>query len=204
MTMIYLARHGESEANVRRVFSNRWGHPTDLPLTELGKRQAELGAKWLVGRGATHIYAAPLIRAQETAAIFQAALDLPITILEDLDEVRVGDLDGRDDPEAWETFEGIFHRWYAGDESAQFPGGETFGEALARYQAALREIAVRHPGGTAIAVTHGGIQLTVLPRICPTLDRSSRSLPNVAISQVEVTTDGFACHLWGSTAHLDG
>jgi 2,3-bisphosphoglycerate-dependent phosphoglycerate mutase len=203
MTTVYLARHGESEANVRKVFSNKWGGgSTDLPLTILGRRQADQGARWLAGRGATHIYAAPLLRAQQTAAIFKEALNLPVTILEDLDEVRVGDLDGRADPKAWEIFDAIFDRWYAGDKSAGFPGGETFGQALERYQEALREIALRHPSGTAIAVTHGGIQLTVLPRICPTMDSSARSLPNVAISQIEVTPDGFACHLWGSTAHL--
>jgi broad specificity phosphatase PhoE len=201
MTTLYLVRHGESEANVRRVFSNG---KVDLPLTELGRWQAQQAAAWLAGRGVAGVYSAPLLRARQTAQIIAGRLDVPVTVLDDLDEVRVGDLDGRDDPASWEIHAQVLERWYTGDLEAAWPGGETFRQALARFEAALRQIARRHPDGAAAAVSHGAIQLTVLPRLCPSLDQGARTLPNVALSTLEITPDGFACTLWASTAHLPG
>ena len=199
MATLYLVRHGESVANVRHVFSNG---RLDLPLTGLGREQARRAAAWLADRGIAHVFSAPLLRARQTAEIIAGHLGAGTTVLPDLDEVRVGNLDGRDDPESWAIYDRVMARWYAGDEAAAFPGGERLGEALARYRGALREIGRRYPDGVVAAVTHGGIQLTVLPRLCPTLDGSARTLPNVAITTLEVTPDGFACTLWGSTAHL--
>jgi broad specificity phosphatase PhoE len=201
MTTLYLLRHGESEANVRRIFSNG---KVDLPLTELGRRQAQQTATWLEGRGVACVFSAPLLRARQTAQIVARHLGVPVTVLGDLDEVRVGDLDGRDDPAGWEILARVLDRWYAGDLDAAFPGGETFRQALARFEAALRQIALLYPDGAVAAVTHGAIQLTVLPRLCPASDLVTRTLPNVAVSTLEITPQGFACTLWASTAHLTG
>ncbi|HET7769041.1 MAG TPA: histidine phosphatase family protein [Chloroflexota bacterium] len=203
MTTIYLLRHGESEANVRRVFSNG---KLDLPLTELGRQQAARAGRWLMDKGITHVYTAPLLRARQTARILAEQLILgdPI-VLQDLDEVRVGDLDTRDDTEAWACYDVIFGAWLNGDEDSRFPGGESFAEARHRYAAALRQIADAHPNGTVVAATHGGIQLTVLPRLCPTITfgPAGPQMPHVAINRLEVTPDGIACSLWASTAHLE-
>ena len=203
MTTIYLLRHGESEANVRRVFSNG---KLDLPLTELGRHQAACAGRWLKDKGITHVYSAPLLRAQQTAAILaeQLGLDQP-TVLEDLDEVRVGDLDTRDDSEAWAHYDVVFGAWLNGDDDSRFPGGESFAVARHRYAAALSQIAEAHPNGTVVAATHGGIQLTVLPRLCPTISfgPDGPQMPHVAINRLEVTPDGFACSLWASTAHVE-
>jgi probable phosphoglycerate mutase len=172
VTAVYLVRHGESVANVERVFSNG---RVDLPLTERGRAQAQRLAAWLAappgdgsgapgaeghpnasgaapaggaGRGLAHAYSAPLRRAQETAGIVATHLGLPCTVLADLDEVRVGDLDGRRDAAAWALYDAVVARWRAGDETAAFPGGETFRQASQRFAGALREIARRHPGAT--------------------------------------------------------
>ena len=202
MTTIYLLRHGESEANVRRVFSNG---KLDLPLTALGRDQAARAGRWLGDKGIINVYAAPLLRAQQTAQILVDQLSLgPPTVLADLDEVRVGDLDTRDDAGAWTNYDVVMRGWLDGVTDARFPGGESFGEACARYEAALRQIANRHPEGTVVATTHGGIQLTVLPRLCPTITfgPDGPHMPHVAINRLEVVPGGFACSLWASTSHL--
>jgi 2,3-bisphosphoglycerate-dependent phosphoglycerate mutase len=200
MTTIYLVRHGESEANVRRIFSNG---KVDLPLTDLGRRQAALATSWLTERGVSHVFTSPLLRARETAQIIAQRLEVDVTILEGLDEVRVGELDGSDDQRNWDLHDQVLARWYEGHLDVAFPGGETLAEALARFEAALREISFRYPQGSVAAVTHGAVQLTVLPRLCPAMNQTSRTLPNVAISTLHVTPDGFTCSLWGSTAHLE-
>jgi bisphosphoglycerate-dependent phosphoglycerate mutase len=57
---LYLVRHGESEANVLGVFSNRgFKHP----LTAHGREQAVGLAGLLAGKGISRIYTSPLQRA---------------------------------------------------------------------------------------------------------------------------------------------
>src|SRR5436190_22995886 len=205
-TTIYLVRHGESEANVQRVFSNG---KVDLPLTALGRYQAEQAAGWLATRTtAAHVFSSPLLRARQTAAIVGAALGSEMSVLDDLDEVRVGDLDGRRDAESWAVHDRVIARWRAGHRGIAFPGGESYGQAFDRFSAALREMARRYPGQPIVAVSHGAIQMTVLPRLCPSLGQELRrarhrwGLRNAAITILEVTARGIACPLWGATDHV--
>ena len=205
LTTIYLVRHGESEANVQRIFSNG---KVDLPLTQLGRRQAEHAATWLSGRGATHVYSSPLLRARETAAIIATAAGVATSVLDDLDEVRVGELDGRRDAESWALHDRVIARWRSGHRSVSFPSGESFGQAYDRFTAVLRELARRHPGQTVVAVSHGAIQMTVLPRLCPALGRALARerhrwpLRNAAITTLEVSPQGVACPTWGAIDHV--
>src|SRR5690348_11391138 len=65
VTTIYLVQHGDKE----RL-------PGDPGLTELGKRQAALTARWLRGKGLKALYSSPLRRARETAESVGAATGL--------------------------------------------------------------------------------------------------------------------------------
>ena len=61
---IYLLRHGESVANVRRVMA---GQKDDCALTDLGMQQARQAGEELVSTGITRIVSSPLKRALSTA-----------------------------------------------------------------------------------------------------------------------------------------
>ncbi|MBI3970791.1 MAG: histidine phosphatase family protein [Chloroflexi bacterium] len=205
MATIYLVRHGQSQANVERVFSNG---RVDLPLTDLGYRQAGQAAAWLDGRNVRRVYASPLLRARQTAAVIAERLDVPVEVLVDLDEIRVGDLDGRRDGRSWTLHDTVLGRWRAGDRAARFPGGESYGEAYDRFSKMLQQIAVRHAGEAVVAVTHGAIVGTVVPRLCPTLwedvsqGKLHWSLQNAAITTLEVAADGVSCSAWGYVGHV--
>lgn len=205
MTTIYFVRHGESQANVERVFSNG---RVDLPLTALGWRQAAQAARWLERRGVAHVYSSPLLRARQTAQLIARRTGIMVTVLADLDEIRVGDLDGRRDAASWTLHDQIVARWRTGDRAAAFPGGESYGQAYDRFAAAVHEVARAHPEQVVAAVTHGAILGTVVPRLCPALgDEITRgavrwALRNAAITTLEVSPDGFACPTWGYVGHL--
>lgn len=66
--MIYFIRHGESEANVKKVFA---GQKDDTPITEEGRQQAKATAQEIIKEGLKidKIYSSPLKRAYETAEI---------------------------------------------------------------------------------------------------------------------------------------
>lgn len=83
-TKVHLLRHGEVE-NPEGVL---YGRLPGFGLTPLGKEMAVEVADYLVATGAdlTHVYASPLLRAQETALPTARAFDLPIEANADLIE----------------------------------------------------------------------------------------------------------------------
>lgn len=94
--MIYFIRHGESEANERKVFA---GQKDDSVLTEKGREQAKTTAKEILAEGIKidRIITSPLIRAIETAHIIAKEIDFDISkIIKDkrLIEYDLGTLSG--------------------------------------------------------------------------------------------------------------
>src|SRR5215213_6896136 len=86
----YYLRHGETEANAAGTIAGS----LDVELTPLGREQARLAARALAGAPITAIYASPLRRARETAQPIAEALQLPVTILDEIAERNWGDLEG--------------------------------------------------------------------------------------------------------------
>ena len=69
MKRVYLVRHGQTESSAKHAYSGQ----ADIPLTELGRRQAREAGEQLRGAGVDRIYTSPLVRAADTAeAIAQA------------------------------------------------------------------------------------------------------------------------------------
>ena len=86
----YYLRHGETEANAAGTIAGS----LDVELTKLGRDQARIAARRLADAPITGIYASPLRRARETAQPIAEALDLPVTILDEIAERNWGDLEG--------------------------------------------------------------------------------------------------------------
>lgn len=94
--MIYFIRHGESEANVKKVFA---GQKEDSLLTDEGREQAKITAKEIIKEGLKidKIYSSPLKRASETAKIIAEELGFDaseIIIEERVIEYDMGSLTG--------------------------------------------------------------------------------------------------------------
>lgn len=200
MALLHVLRHGESQANVEHVFSNGL---VDLPLTARGERQAEAAARRLAGRPLRATYSSPLLRARQTAGVIAGRLGTSVTVLDDLDEVRVGSLDGRREPEAWAVYDRVMERWARGEPDARFPDGESFAEATARVRRALDFLAGEHAAGEeVVAVVHGGIMMTVVPRLVAMPPGLELLLPNCAISTLRLTPPSAVCESWGAVDHL--
>ena len=93
-THLYLIRHGQSNVNVTPIVGGMKG---DKGLTELGVRQAEKLRDRLMRSGeikADVLISSTLPRARQTAEILQSALDVPILLDDDVQEVRLGVGDG--------------------------------------------------------------------------------------------------------------
>ena len=124
-------------------------------LTERGFEQAHGVAERLGDAGATRILASPLRRARETAEVIAERLDLEITEVEELRELResegFGDLSLEDQrPRRWSEW--MAEHGDAPDHS--YRGGESFNEITERVLA-LQERLVADGVETTIAVSHG-------------------------------------------------
>jgi broad specificity phosphatase PhoE len=199
VTRLYLARHGESQANVEGVFSNG---VLDHPLTDLGRRQARALAEWLRPRRVSTVYASPLRRAQETAFAVASRVEAPVVTCEELREVKVGSLDGRSGEEAWAVYHGVVERWRRGELEARFPGGEDGLEANERVVRVLSEIADRHASGSVAVISHGEVLSQVLSRLVQLPPGIGAGLGVCAVVVAERLDGAWTCECWNSTEHL--
>jgi probable phosphoglycerate mutase len=87
----YYLRHGETEANARRLICGA----LDVELTPLGRAQAHAAARALANEPITAIYSSPLSRARETAEAVASALGLSVTIVPEIAERGRGELEGQ-------------------------------------------------------------------------------------------------------------
>src|SRR5262245_2978256 len=154
MRTLYLARHGQSEANAMRRFQGR----QDIPLSALGRRQAVALSAGLSRRRVAHVYASPLARARHTAEIVVAQHGVPLTLVDDLRELSLGEWEGRTVDEIKALPGDPYSCWVRDPVAACPPGGEALGVVQARVIRAIEAIAAAHPNGEdVLIVCHGGV-----------------------------------------------
>lgn len=172
MNRVYWVRHGENRANLTREFSYK---KVDYPLTPRGVLQAEQAAAYFAGKPIRAVYSSPLLRARQTAEIIAAPLSLPVEVLEELREINVGDLEGREpSPEAWALHDNIFAEWWRGGRETAFPGGENGYQVLVRIRTAVNQILAGRRGEEIVIVSHGGCLLMSLADIAPGSERQPK------------------------------
>jgi len=151
VTVILLARHGETDWNIQ----GRWQGHADRPLNDAGREQArELAETLAAGRTIDVVYSSDLIRAHETARIVAERLGLPVTVDVGLREVDVGDWSGRAHDEVESLDPEGFRRWQGGGKG--WNGGESYEEMGSRVVGTVLRLANAHPGKTILIVSHGG------------------------------------------------
>jgi broad specificity phosphatase PhoE len=187
---IAYVRHAESTANVTRQLSHAVdGHP----LTGRGLSQARALADELAagraGEIGMPIFTSPLQRALETAGIVARRLGREITVVETLREINVGDLDGRNDAEAWRIYDGIMASWYVGALDVAFPGGEDGHALVSRLRAGLAHVAAEAAGQPVVVIGHGGILRVALRHLVPGREPCDIELANCAMVQLLVALE---------------
>lgn len=150
MTIILLARHGETDWN-RDL---RWQGQADPPLNARGRGQSRALAEELADVPLAAIYSSDLRRARETAEIVGTRKGMTVEARPELREVDVGSWSELTSAEVEERFPGAFQRWQdVGDPT--WEGGETHAEMAERVLSAVVEIAAAHDENVLI-VAHGG------------------------------------------------
>jgi len=151
VTVFHLVRHGE-HALQGRIIAGRSG---GIGLSSRGRDEAAAVAERLTREQIEAIYASPLDRTRETAAILGSRLDLPVAVRDDLIELDFGEWTGL-------TFDQVRNDerwipWRSCRSIAAIPGGESWRQVQDRAVAALFDLRRRHPAGAVALVTHGDV-----------------------------------------------
>jgi len=131
-----------------------WGS-TDIPLNDLGIKQAEQLRDRLASVKITHFYSSNLSRARDTAKIIAAPHRREVTACEELGECNFGFVEGL-------TYEEIkkLHPALAEElgkmEAVSFPGGESLEKFHTRVQSFLNRLEKHKPQDIIAIVAHGG------------------------------------------------
>lgn len=207
-TVLYLIRHGATEANIARP-PRLQGRRHNPPLSRLGVRQAEATRDLLAIRPIDRCYASPLVRAVQTAAIVAAPHGLAPLPLEALTECDVGRWEGLD----WQTIRTLdsegFQRYQANPAEFGYPGGESFRNVHDRVALTLNELLEIHACESILVVAHHIVNRTYLAGLLGlTPDQANQvTLDNCGISvivrdgaETMVNTLNAAFHLQGVAA----
>jgi broad specificity phosphatase PhoE len=162
VTQLILVRHGETEANVGRV----WHGSADAPLTKRGRMQVAATARHFAGLQercpVDAFYVSPLQRARSTAAAIAEAIGMEPRVDPELREFSIGDWEGRSFDDLREQ-EDLWGRWER-DPGFSPPNGESPLSFGRRAVQVLERLVVAHPGETVLVVSHGGLIGAVLAR----------------------------------------
>ncbi|NGY61692.1 histidine phosphatase family protein [Lentzea sp. NEAU-D13] len=190
---LLLVRHGETASNIERKLDTAMPGP---PLTELGHKQARELADTLGAEDLVAVYASIGLRAQQTAQPTAERFGLPVQVLEGVEEIQVGSLEGRNDTAAYKAYLETVIRWAEGALDVAFPdGGESGQQVLDRFLSAIESI---RQDGTVMVVTHGGagrMGALALASNVP-VELAENLLPNTGVVVLETEGDGWMCRSW--------
>lgn len=196
-----MIRHGQSTWNREHRIQGQ----LDPPLSEEGRRQAELLAGRLLGRSFAGFYASDLKRAFETAELIGRLIELRPQPMLGLREIFLGEWEGLNTHEIAERYPEAWASWVEEPDWDVVPGGEGAAFFEARVASALDDVLRAHASGDVLVVTHGGVIQVALHRV---VGRPSRGLfpfkiQNASITQIEKRNGRMVIGGVNDIAHLE-
>jgi len=187
VTKLYLVRHGQSAGNAE----GRFGGHSPTPLSELGKRQAEITAQALAKEHINVIYSSDLFRAVETAQPLADALGLKVNKTSAFRERNIGVLEGLTFDESKEAFPRDYYALVNRHVHHVITKGESYRHLLRRATGALREILRIHRGERVVIFSHTGAICFLTLHLIGAINRKTTQTPwlvtsNCGINRFEI------------------
>jgi broad specificity phosphatase PhoE len=174
---LILVRHGESEGNRDRTFTQN----PQVPLTAHGREQARSAGLRIARRyKPTRIVASPYLRAWQTAEVIAEVLEFRVEAEADLREQDFGIFAGQ--PYEAVLSDAAYHegpRW-----DWRPPGGESLTDVYQRVVPVFEQIAAAGRGLDIVVVSHGGVMLALCAYVTGCWDGITLT-PNAGIVVVQ-------------------
>lgn len=156
---IILIRHGQTEDNVKRIFSTK-----DTVLTEEGKEQIKRTKSFIDSLSFDRVYVSPYSRATETMEI----LGLDGQVEERIREVDFGAFEGLTYEEILKNFPEEAKKWHEDFINFVVPEGESIKMAYERVTSFLEEISKKEED--VVLVCHDGVIKIALSWVFDSVD----------------------------------
>jgi len=150
MGLFYFLRHGEATWNAAGRFCGR----TEVPLSNVGRQQAQLLAARLKSLRVDALYSSPLGRALETARRIGEAVGREPVVDQRLAELNYGAWEGLTLEEIRRATPAAYRAWDADPARRAPPEGESGVHLIKRLTPFLQEVAQRHTSGNVVVVCH--------------------------------------------------
>ena len=148
---LYITRHCNTSFNTEGLLQGK----QDIPLSEMGRRQAAANIDALAGLGLNRIVSSPLLRARQTAFIYAVDLGIPLLTDERLRELDHGSWEGESVAELLADSTSGYRQWLENPASLAIPQGtEDVSAAQERVLACLVEWANASQPDHVLFVTH--------------------------------------------------
>lgn len=149
-TRVFLVRHGATVLSAE----DRFAGSVDAALSDDGRAQARsLGAR-IASEPLAAVYASPMSRAIETAALVTAGRGFGTASVPELRETDHGHWESRTREEVRAEFPEEYGRWERDPFTFAPSGGETGLQVLARALPAFLAISARHENDSVLVVSH--------------------------------------------------
>lgn len=195
MAKLILARHGETEWNVEKVFRGR----ADVNLNEVGIKQAGLLGKHLCNWELEAIYSSPVKRALDTANIVARCVEVAVCIAEGLTDFDFGEWQSLSEQEVKRLYPVILNEWQSSPHKVRMPGGENLDDVTKRTAEVVDEVLSRHHGNVLL-VSHR-VVLKVL--ICSLLGLDNSHFWNISQDVCGLTIFDYVDGRFVLTKHND-
>ncbi len=198
---LYLVRHCQSTGNLRNIFQGQ----TDADVSAMGEKQLALLGLRFRDVPVDAVYSSPLRRALKTAEAVNAYHNLPITQLDDLMEIDVGELEAKPLSDLPVQYPVLSRHWNETPQDCVFPGGESMRQVFDRASSALRTILAESAGKTVLVASHGCLLRNM---VCALLKDDLQALPsvriggNTSVSEFEVSEAGVRVVRMNDLSHL--
>ena len=149
-TRIFLVRHGATVLSAE----DRFAGETDVALADVGREQARRLAERLRDEKLAAVYASPLGRARETAAILAEPHGLHVETRDGFREISHGRWEQMTRREVGERFPVEAAEWERDPYTFAPAGGESGLAVTARALPVLIECVSAHPGACTVVVSH--------------------------------------------------
>lgn len=199
---VIVVRHGVTEWN---ILGRMQGH-SDIPLSPMGRRQAEAIAERLADERIDAVYTSDLSRAADTGRAIAKRHGLEIQQLAELRETMLGEWEGMTDAEIIARGDGDALAMYRCDPAAyRPPGSESVENVAGRIRAARARVAQEHPGGLVVMVGHGGSLRAIFSEAirAPIRCMFAFRLNNASLSVVDFGPARSSIVMLNCTHHLD-
>ena len=154
--MLYIIRHGMTEANEKRLYCGN----TDLPLSEKGRNCLAVLKDMHTYPAAAMYITSSLTRASETLHILYDRK--PDLIMEEFNEMDFGKFEMKSYEELMD--EPAYQRWINGGRSVVCPRGESREIFENRVMAGLNKLFLLN-AESIVMVCHGGVIVSIMERL---------------------------------------